>query len=170
MTDSDDVVIESTDEDGETTSQDVVKKLRAERDHARKEAAENLAGWQRAKADYVNLQGRMRTLGDDLSKGAIRALAEAFIPVADSLEAAVGHDPGLKATLKQLDEAFKVAGITRFTPKSGEIFDPVRHESVQVLATENEKEDNTVSTCLQSGYELGGTIIRPARVTIYHHG
>ena len=167
----DDVVIEESTEDGdEGTAEQKLKKLRDQLKEIKNESANNLAGWQRAKADYVNLSQRMRGMGEEMTRSAIRGLAEAFIPVADTLEAAAGHDQGLGGALKQMDEAFKSAGITRYTPAAGEAFDPARHESVQVLATENEKDDNTISKTLQSGYALDSVIIRPARVIINHHG
>jgi molecular chaperone GrpE len=172
MSDQDnDVVVEETSDDGdEGTAEQKLKKLRDELKEAKQERDANLAGWQRAKADYINLEKRMRVAGAEATQSAARAVALGFIPALDSLEAAAQGDPGVVAILRQADEALKAHGIVRFTPQTGELFDPARHESVQVLATALPAEDNTVSACLQSGYELGGVIIRPARVIIKHHG
>jgi molecular chaperone GrpE len=170
MSDQNDVVIEESTEDGdEGTAEQKLKKLRDEMKEAKKTASENLAGWQRAKADYINLERRMRSMGDELSKGAARNVALGFIPVLDSLEAAVAGNPGLGAILKQADESLKVHGITRYVPRPGEGFDPARHESVQVLATETKEEDNTVSETFQSGYVLEEVTIRPARVSVRYY-
>ena len=155
----DEVVIEPSSDDGDEASFDQkLKKLRDELKAEKAKSAEYLAGWQRAKADYVNLTQRMRGLGEEVSKNTCRDVAQNFIPVADSLEAAAKGNPGLLATLKQIDEAFRANEIVRFTPKPGEPFDPARHESVSVLATSTLEEDNTVSECLQSGYEMEGEI------------
>ncbi len=168
---SDDIVIEESNEEGdEGTAEQKLKKLRDELKEVKKERDLNLAGWQRAKADYVNLERRMRSLGDELSKSATRSAAVGFIPVLDSLEAAAADNPALNAVLKQADESLKAHGIARYVPRPGEVFDPARHESIQVLATQKAEEDNTVSSVLQSGYALGDVIIRPARVIINHHG
>lgn len=169
MSDTGDLVIEP-EEDGETaTPEQKLKKLRDELKKAQKEANDNLAGWQRAKADYVNLERRMRGAGEEVAKYAAKSATLAFIPVLDSLESASRGDHGLSAILKQADEALKSYGIARYTPKPGETFDPARHESVQVLETKSKEEDNTVTQCLQSGYEQDGTIVRPARVVIKHY-
>lgn len=168
MRDDTDVVIESED-DTDATPEQKLKKLRDELKEAKKAAGENLAGWQRAKADYVNLERRMRGMGDELSKNAARDVALGFIPVLDSLEAAAAGNPGLNAILRQADESLKSHGITRYVPRPGEGFDPTRHESVQVLATDEKKDDNTISKTLQSGYAMGDVIIRPARVIIQHY-
>jgi molecular chaperone GrpE len=169
MGDIDDVVIEESTEDGdEGTAEQKLKKLRDELKESKKVAGENLAGWQRAKADYVNLERRMRSYGEELGQSAVRSVVEAFIPAADSIEAAAKADPGIAAVMRQVDEAFKKQGVMRYTPTEGNTFDPARHESVQILATGKAEEDNTVSECLQSGYELAGTIIRPARVSVKH--
>lgn len=166
----DDVVVEETSEEGDSgTAEQKLKKLRNELKEAKKESAENLAGWQRAKADYVNLERRMRGMGEELSQGARREVARGFIEAADSLEAALKADPALGAVLRQMDEAFKKHGIIRFAPNPGEAFDPARHESVQILATSAKEEDTTVSEVLQSGYELEGLVVRPARVIVAHY-
>jgi molecular chaperone GrpE len=166
MSDADDVVIEP-EEDGEVaTPEQKLKKLRAELVEAKKEAADNLAGWQRAKADYVNLDRRVRRASGEAGKTAAKAVALGFITVMDSLEAAAQGINGLEGIVKQADDVFKTFGIVRFTPRVGDTFDPAREESVQTLATGKEEEDNTITGILQSGYELDGMIIRPARVII----
>jgi molecular chaperone GrpE len=76
---------------------------------------------------------------------------------------------GVQAVARQLEEALKEHGIMRFLPNPGDTFDPVRHEAVHTLATGAESEDNTITECLQSGFELDGTIIRPARVIVKHY-
>lgn len=166
----DDVVIEESTEEGDTgTSEQKLKQLRDKVKAADAKAAEYLAGWQRAKADYVNLEKRMRAVSTEVVQSAVRAAAASFIGVADSLEAAGKSDSGMAAVLRQLDEAFKASGVVRYTPEPGQAFDPMRHESVGVLATSTAEEDNTISEVMQSGYELEGTVVRPARVVVRHY-
>lgn len=163
-------MIEESTEDGDTgTPEQKLKQLRDKLKVAEGKAAEYLAGWQRAKADYVNLEKRMRSMGTEVVQSAMRAAAVGFIDIADSLEAASKTDKGLGAVLRQLDEAFKASSVARYTPTVGEAFNPVRHESVGVLATNTEEEDNTISEVMQSGYELEGAVIRPARVVVKHY-
>lgn len=174
MTDMDEVVIEPEEENGEATSHQKLKKLRQERDEARKEAQEYLTGWQRSKADYVNLSKRAREAGEDVAQSAVTSLAQSIITVFDSLEAALkaaedapeSVHTGIEQVAIQLENALKEHGIVRFSPKTGDAFEPEKHEPMQTVATEDESQDNTVAEVFQSGYEARGTVIRAARVTV----
>lgn len=173
MTDVDEDVIVEPEEDAEGATQKL-KKIREERDRARKEAQENLIGWQRTKADYANLAKRARDAGEQAANIGIIALARSIVSVFDSLEAATiaaaeapeSVQKGLSHVVTQLESALKEHGITRFTPKHGDLFDPALHEPMQTLATDVKEEDNTVADVFQSGYRKGDMIIRPARVAV----
>lgn len=162
--DSADIEIEDSTEDGDTgTAEQKLKLLRDKLRRAEAEAGENLAGWQRAKADYVNLQKRSRedfALVQD--SGVSGTLAE-LAPVFDSIQASA-HE----AVIKQLDAALVKLGAERYQPNVGDVFDPNIHEPVSTVATSDQSLDNTIHSVLQSGYRRGTGIIRPARVTVYH--
>jgi molecular chaperone GrpE len=161
--DTDDVVLEESTEDGDTgTAEQKLKQLRDKLRVAQTESATNLAGWQRAKADYVNLMKRMRDTDAELGhKGT--ALARDIIAVFDSVEAA-----GLESVQRQLDSTLERHGIVRFAPAVGSVFDPTLAEAVSTVATEDEALDNTIHSVMQSGYLHGDLTLRPARVSVYH--
>lgn len=180
--DQDDVVLEP-EHDGAIEAADLkFKKLRDELKRSKAEAAENLAGWQRSKADYVNLSRRMREQEAREARNGLLKMALSVITVFDSLEAAEKSAQenkekagealveGIGQVTKQLTAVLKEHGIERFTPKAGDPFDPVLHESVQTVATSDEKEDNTVSETFQSGYAAREQVIRPARVSVRKFG
>lgn len=165
MNDADDVVFEGSTEDGDTgTPEQKLKALRDKLKRANAEAADNLAGWQRAKADYINLQKRSREDLELLSARAAGSIIEELIPVFDSLEASA-HD----AVVKQLDQALMKLGVTRLRPSVGDVFNPAHEEAVQGVATDDKTKDNTIHSVLQSGYIIGAITIRPARVIVYHY-
>lgn len=165
MTDADDIVLEESTEDGDTgTAEQKLKVLRDRAKKAEAEASENLAGWQRAKADYINLQKRSREDIEMLTSRAAGSVLEELVPVFDSLEASA-HD----AVVKQLDQALLKLGVIRLRPSVGDVFNPAQEEAVQGVATDDKTKDNTVHSVLQSGYVIGGSIIRPARVIVYHY-
>ena len=175
MTDTEnDVVFEPEDDGAEERFEQQLKKLREELKKVKTERDDYLAGWQRSKADYVNLSRRAREDEARVSQSGVLRFAQSIISVFDSLEAAhKAAEPeggavfsGISQVVKQLEAALKEHGISRFTPKEGDSFNPEKHEPIQTVATESEKEDNTVAETLQSGYEISGAVVRPARVTV----
>ncbi|MES2135185.1 MAG: nucleotide exchange factor GrpE [Patescibacteria group bacterium] len=181
MNTEDDVVIEPDDEslEGEGASATKlsaqIKKIKSELEKALKERQEYLDGWQRAKADYVNIRKRAEDERQALVKGASRGLVEALLPALDSFDHAMSSVEGggawiegIKNTHSQLMKALEAEDVSAFDPL-GEIFDPNVHEPVETVAVTSEVEDNTVTKVYQKGYTLHGTIIRPARVAVGHY-
>ncbi|PIR85520.1 nucleotide exchange factor GrpE [Candidatus Kaiserbacteria bacterium CG10_big_fil_rev_8_21_14_0_10_45_20] len=170
---SDDIILEDEFE-GEETLEQKLKDLRAELKKVKSDRDENLSGWQRAKADYVNLERRLRELRSSVASEAVVTVMRDVIPMFDSLEAAQNSFKenaqvldGLSALSRQLEEVLRKQNVEKFTPQKGDSFDPHLHEPMQTLATKEEKEDNTVLETLQSGYRLNEQVIRPARVSVY---
>ncbi len=56
-------------------------------------------------------------------------------------------------------------GVTR-VDQVGVPFDPNLHEAVTTGAADHPAKDHTVGAVLQPGYQLGGALIRPARVVV----
>jgi molecular chaperone GrpE len=98
-----------------------------------------------------------------MQEAGIAATVETLIPVFDSMEASA-HE----VVLKQLDTALQKLGVERYRPAEGDQFDPNMHEPVSAVATSDASLDNTIQTALQSGYKRGETLLRPARVTVFH--
>ena len=157
----DEIILE--DEGANDTVELKLKILRDRLKKAGAEAAENLAGWQRSKADYVNLGKRMREMEEGMSRAGVRGVVGSLTDVFDSVEAS-GHP----AILKQLDSSLTKLGVTRLRPEPDTEFDPATQEAVSTVATKDESQDNKVHSVLQSGYSVDGIIIRPARVSVYH--
>lgn len=173
---SDDIIIEEEGEYSEGTPEQKLATLRDELREVKKERDEHLAGWQRAKADYVNLERRLREVRDAVEGETKAKVIMSVLKAFDSLEAALkafktSEDVaiGLSGVLRQADDSLKEHGIVRFTPNAGDPFDPILHEPVQILATETEKDDNTISETLQSGYRTEERTIRPARVSVFRY-
>ncbi len=176
MNDSDDMVLEPEDtENG--TPEATLKKIRDELKKAKAEAADYLSGWQRSKADYINLSRRAKEEAETVARLGTVRVVERLVPVFDSLEAALKDasgdtsplTEGVRQVLRQFETALATLGVTRLAPGAGDAFDPTRHESVGIVATSSDSEDNTISELLQSGFELSGLVIRPARVRVFHY-
>ncbi|MFA6502649.1 MAG: nucleotide exchange factor GrpE [Candidatus Paceibacterota bacterium] len=169
-----DVVIEPEvgEEAGEVRPEDKIAKVREELSACRKDKQEYMDGWQRAKADYVNLLKRFETETKSAElKGRVGAV-ETLLPAFDALERSKEHGDlpeGFTAIARQLESAFAALGLAE-TGKVGERFDPAYHEALGQDAVESAGEDDIITAILEKGWRVGDTVIRPAKVRVGHWG
>ena len=172
MQEEEDVKIEPemSEEAGEMKPEDKIAKMREELGACRKEKQEYMDGWQRAKADYVNLLKRIET-GAKMAelKGRVGAV-ETLLPAFDALERAKEHGDvpdGFMGIAKQLESAFALLGLEEIG-KIGEKFNPAVHEALGQDKVESAEEDDTITAILEKGWRVGDNIIRPAKVRVGH--
>jgi molecular chaperone GrpE len=177
--DSDLTYVDST-EDGEVLpTKDIVKKLRADLNLCRKEKEEYLVGWQRAKADYINLQKELDLARVNISILTKQKMVEKLLPAFDSFEMAFANKEawekvdsnwraGVESIYQQCMAGLDNSGIDKIS-ESGIPFDPNIHQSISMMDTNEESKDHTVERVLQVGYKIGDRVIRPAKVTIYEY-
>lgn len=152
--------------------EDKIAKMREELSECRKEKQEYMDGWQRAKADYVNLLKRFETESKSMElRGRVGAV-ETLLPAFDALERSKEHGEipeGFLAIARQLESAFASLGLTELGAV-GEKFDPTLHEALGQDAVESEEKDGMITVVLEKGWRVGNTIIRPAKVRVAHFG
>ena len=127
----------------------------------------------RALAELDNVRKRAQRDIEAANRYGLEKFAAELLPVKDSLEAAVesagrtdsrGLREGQEATLRLLSQALERIGVRVIDP-AGEPFDPERHEAM--MAEESATaEPGSVLRVVQSGYELNGRLLRPARVIV----
>lgn len=175
--DEDDVVEFVYNEDGEEDIKATLKKLRKDIKETRKEKAEYLDGWQRAKADYQNYKNAE---GERLSSYATNArerLVESLLPALDSFDMAMSNKEawekvdsnwrtGVEYIYNQFITALGDNGVSTID-KTDVSFDPNLHQSIETLDTDDESKDHIIAKIIQKGYKMGDRIIRPARVVVY---
>lgn len=170
MNEEEDVKIEAEDPEAEVKAENKVAKVRSELEKCRAERQEYLDGWQRAKADYVNLLKRNDSDGKTSElRGRVVALAT-LLPAFDALERAKEHgemSPGFEAIVKQLEAAFKALGLEP-VGGVGERFNPALHEALGQDTAESAEEDDLITAVLERGWKIGESIIRPAKVRVGH--
>jgi molecular chaperone GrpE len=139
----------------------------------RREVEENWNKYLRAAAELDNLRKRSARDVELARKFGAEKLAQALLPVRDSLDAGLGAadnaDPGtllegLRATLRLLDHAFTTAGVQEISPL-GQPFDPTKHEALTVMPAAGVA-PNTVIEVVQKGYELNDRLLRAAKVIV----
>jgi len=137
------------------------------------QAEENLAGWQRAKADFVNYKKDQEKYLEEFRKYAGEDMVVKLLPTIDNFELAIKHLPedlketdwvrGMVCIKGQFDNFLKEIGIEDIKAV-GEKFDPSLFESVG--EKESDKEEGTVITEVQKGYKMNGKIIRVGKVVV----
>jgi len=131
--------------------------------------ADLTADLQRLQAEFINFRRRAEAEKSEVLNFAKARIAREFLSVRDSFDAEAAHRPkdadagwakSIDAIRIQFDQVLGNLGITRFE-SAGQPFDPHRHEAVA-----HEGEGDTVVEELQPGYELAGTVLRPAMVKV----
>ncbi len=145
---------------------DTIKKLKEKLKEAEAKVKENMDGWQRAQADFVNLRKRDEEAKVEFLKFANAGLINELLPVLDGLSLAVAHgDKGVEQIHSMLLKTLKNYGLEEINPM-GEKFDPNFHEAVGTIKTEAKDDDHKILEVLQEGYILNGRVLRPAKVKI----
>ncbi len=155
------------------------EELLSELERAQRRADENHENYLRIAAELENLRKRGARELENARKYGLERLAQALLPVRDSLEAGVAAADsadaeakadvealleGKRATLRLLDAALEQAGVVEFDPE-GEPFDPARHEAMTMQPSDTAEPD-TVLTVIQKGYFIHDRLLRPARVIV----
>lgn len=117
-------------------------------------------------------QRRRRELADQKRSVAERCW-KTVLPVLDNLQLALSHAGGEAALVvqgvgmveRQFLGVLASAGVTPVEASRGQPFDPTVHEAVERTETEDVAPDAIVAL-MQAGYQLGGRLLRPARVSV----
>lgn len=136
-------------------------------------AADHLAGWQRARADYENLLRRMEHDLAHAAEAAKDQLLLGLLPIADYFSAAARHIPdslkkdpwaeGILRIHQAFDGFLKNQGVT-LEEAVGIPLDPARHEAIaEVKST---ADVGTIVEVITPGYARSGRVLRPARVSV----
>ena len=154
-----------------------LKKLRAELKQCQKEKAEYLAGWQRAKADFINARKDEERARAEFLKYAEEGILYEILAVADSLlarrlglrshfgEGGSFSEGGEDPVYDQLLSILKEHGVSPME-SAGKKFDPLEHEALEKEEVEEEARDNIVLEELQKGWRLHDRVLRPAKVKV----
>ncbi|OGH88194.1 MAG: nucleotide exchange factor GrpE [Candidatus Magasanikbacteria bacterium RIFOXYC2_FULL_42_28] len=147
-----------------------------------KERDEYKFGWQRALADYKNLQTETEKRRGEWVRMSEAQILEEFIPVYDNFKKAFavsGSLPlpegeikrgweswaqGIEYIKKQFGDVLSAHGVEEIKTV-GEKFDPTKHEAVGDEEIED-KEHGEILREVDGGYIIGGKVLKVARVII----
>ena len=149
---------------------------------ARCEAAEKLAEEEhdqflRTLADFNNLRRRSREEMQQARRFGIEDFVIRLLPILDNFERAIktaeemddfdALHGGVVLILRQMRDLLEKEGVAPIEAE-GQEFDPAIHEAVMRVDTEDYP-DNTILEEFQTGYTLGGKVIRPSMVKVAKH-
>lgn len=165
--------------DVETTTKQIVQKYLLKENPDKSE--EYKKDWQRALADYKNLQKETSERRSEWAQMSKAQILEDFIPVYDNFKSAFFHHPVLQADneehkqmknwidgigyiMKQFGDVMKSHGIEE-VKTVGEKFDTNLHESMGEEEVKG-KEAGIIIKELVGGYKMGNNVIKAAKVII----
>ncbi len=171
--------VESTEDGDVLPKKDVIKKLKEEIKNLKKEKEEYLTGWQRSKADSINLQKDLDTVRKSSALLAKEIVVNDILPAIDSFDVAFSNKEawekvdknwrvGVEYIHQKLLSALGDNGVTKIG-EEGELFDPNLHESVGLIETDKEDNEHKIAKIIQAGYKMGEKVIRPAKVSVYSY-
>ncbi|RMW40918.1 MAG: nucleotide exchange factor GrpE [Candidatus Nitrosopelagicus sp.] len=155
--------IEDNDENREVIS-DEIKKLQDKNIELKDK-------WQRALADYQNLERRTQTeISQRVSEKTNNLLLnflniyEDFLRAENSLSKEKINTDGIQAVIKNMESLLSENNIKPIEA-IGEIFDPQIHEAVSMVE-DNSLDDGTITQEVSKGYISGKAILKPSKVIV----
>lgn len=150
---------------------DELQKTMAE---ALSKSSEYFDGWQRERADFNNYKRRIERDAVMNQQSATISVVRKYLVILDDLERALKNRPstgdgaawanGIELIYRKLMTLIENEGVQRFG-EAGEYFDPNRHEAI-TQEPSSEVESGQIIEVVQSGYQLGDRIVRPAMVRV----
>lgn len=136
-----------------------------------RERDEYLAGWQRAKADFINykkeemahLQEAVKYGSEDLIKDLISVM-DNFDLGLRALEKAGPVEKGIYLIRSQIEDILKKRGLEKIDVKIGDAFDPATMEAMTEI--ESDQPQGAVVEEIEPGYRLHEKVLRASRVII----
>ena len=148
-----------------------IEALQEQLQEAEAKAAENLDGWQRAQAEFINYKNRVqrdREMDYASMKGDI---IKKMLPVLDDMERALANRPdgdswanGMELIARKFQNILETESVKRIEA-TGQPFDPNFHEAIS-SEPNDDVESGYVIEVVQNGYMLGERVIRPAMVRV----
>ena len=153
-------------EDLEARIEELEADLEAERDRA-----DDLESrLKRKQADFQNYKKRTEEQKEELKERATEDFVARLVPVRDDLVRALEQDDdvdirdGVESTLASLDRVLESENVTAIEPSAGDEVDPVRHEVM--MKVESDHPEGTIAEVFRPGYEMAGSVIQEAQVTV----
>jgi molecular chaperone GrpE len=124
----------------------------------------------RTQADFQNYKKRAKKRQEEIKQRATEEFVERLVAVRDDLVRALDQDEdvdirdGVASTLASFDRVLEEEGVEPIEPAAGEAVDPTRHQVM--MRVESDHPEGTVVDVYRPGYEMAGSVIQEAQVTV----
>ena len=148
-----------------------IEALQRQLGEAQAKAAENLDGWQRAQAEFINYKNRVQR-DREMDYLSMKAdIIKKMLPVLDDIERALANRPegdswanGMELIARKFQNILEAENVKRIEA-AGQPFDPNFHEAISSEPNEAVESGHVIDV-VENGYMLGERVIRPARVRV----
>jgi molecular chaperone GrpE len=141
---------------------------------AQLEAAENMDGWQRAQAEFMNYRKRIERDQVRIYEDATARVIKKTLEVMDDLSLALTNCPkddtgaewaaGIELIYRKLLTILENEGV-ELMEVEGELFDPNLHEAI-AQEESPDHESGQIIEVIKNGYLIGERVLRPAVVRV----
>jgi molecular chaperone GrpE len=159
--------------DTDAATSEEVESLQARVEELEAELAGAHDARQRALADFTNYQRRALLNESAARKAGASRVVECLLTLADHLDMALMQDPanvsaaavmdGVSLIRDELSRILTEHGVSAINPEPGEEHDPARHDALGIMPVEG-VDAGHIARVEQPGYEMGGRVVRPAKV------
>jgi molecular chaperone GrpE len=130
---------------------------------------EHLADLKRVTAEYANYRRRTEANRELEKERAVGVTVAVLLPVLDDLDRAEKHgdlegESPFATIAAKLRSSVERLGLAKFG-EVGDAFDPQKHEAIFQQPSPDVEAD-TVADVVETGYTLGGTLLRAAKVVV----
>ncbi len=139
-----------------------------------KQRDEYLAGWQRAKADFINYRKEEMKHLEEVARYGSQDLIRDLIGVLDNFDLGLRslekHGPvekGVYLIRTQIEDILKKRGLAKIDINDGDLFDPNIAEALSEIPSDHPP--GTVVEVIEPGYRLHEKVLRPGRVIVSKH-
>lgn len=145
-----------------------------ELEKAHKTAEENLEGWRRERAEFINYRKRIERDQAQLAENITGEVVKKYLIILDDLERALKNRPsgeecslwvqGVELIDRKLQNILESEGVTRI-PAEGQEFNPEVHEAISHEESPDHQSSEIIEV-VQQGYRIGDRVLRPALVRV----
>jgi molecular chaperone GrpE len=147
-----------------------VEELEAELAETEDRADDLESRLKRTQADFQNYKKRAKRRQEEIKERATEDFVGRLVSVRDDLVRALDQDAdadirdGVASTLESFDRVLESEDVVPIEPEPGTAVDPTRHQVM--MRVESDQPEGTVVDVYRPGYEMAGSIVQEAQVTV----